>query len=174
MDLYPSINITEELFEETSKSYEYDLTSDSEKELAHTKFEKYMREDEAPRYLYLIKCEDSNYYKIGITNDLNKRLETHQTGCPYKLKIIYYVEPDVCDFSGKEITCLERFLHKNYQHLLVRGEWFKFDYSHLSDIVFFLEYDRALQGYICSESEFEYHRKKQQIFLMNNWHISKY
>jgi len=31
-------------------------------------------------YVYILKCSDQSYY-TGITNDLDKRIEQHQSGC---------------------------------------------------------------------------------------------
>lgn len=36
--------------------------------------------------LYILQNGDTNQYKIGITNNLNKRLAQLQTGCPRRIK----------------------------------------------------------------------------------------
>ena len=36
----------------------------------------------APQMLYLMQNGDTNQYKIGITNNLNTRWSSLQTGCP--------------------------------------------------------------------------------------------
>lgn len=54
-------------------------------------------------YTYMLKCSDGTYY-TGWTNDLQKRLETHNSGCGAKytkprlpVTLVYYEE-----FSTKE------------------------------------------------------------------------
>lgn len=50
-------------------------------------------------YVYILKCSDQSYY-TGITNDLEKRIEQHQSGCKKNsytynrrpLKLIFYQE----------------------------------------------------------------------------------
>jgi hypothetical protein len=141
---YSSILFTEKNAEEIAALFDYSEASIEDAALARKKYNAYIAYDESPRYLYIIRCGRSKFYKIGITNDLDKRQATYQTGCPYKLKFVCYFEVDLGDFLGKEINYLETHLHKNYSDLCVRGEWFKLDYGHLSDIAMFLELDREL------------------------------
>ena len=69
-------------------------------------------------FIYVIGS-DENRQKIGFSKDVNKRLKTLQTGNPQVLKIHYFEEvPD--DRARK----LERKLHKELNHLRLKGEWF--------------------------------------------------
>jgi predicted GIY-YIG superfamily endonuclease len=65
------------------------------------------------KYIYLIECNE--HYKIGITNNLEKRLKTLQTGNSTKLKIIKYYP---CTIASQ----VESVLHRTYEN--VSGEWF--------------------------------------------------
>ena len=38
--------------------------------------------------MYILQNGDTNQYKIGITNDLNRRLAELQTGCPTEIKVV--------------------------------------------------------------------------------------
>ena len=38
--------------------------------------------------MYILQNGDTNQYKIGITNDLNRRLAELQTGCPNEIKVV--------------------------------------------------------------------------------------
>ena len=38
--------------------------------------------------MYILRNGNTNQYKIGITNDLNRRLRELQTGCPGELEIV--------------------------------------------------------------------------------------
>ncbi len=159
---YRSIEFTEKHKWEIAALFDYSKCSDDEYEAADRKYRDYLQHDKAPRYLYIIRCGRSKFYKIGVTNDLEKRLATHQTGCPYELKIICYFEADLSDFLGREITYLESFLHRNYDDFRVRGEWFELSYGHLSDIAMFLELDRELAFRVCSHSEFGCYYRRQR------------
>lgn len=150
---FKSITFTEEHSREIAELFDYSRASPEERATAYAKYNKYLKEDAAPRYLYLIRCKGTHYYKIGITNDLVKRIATHQTGSPYELSLVLYAEADLDDYLGKEIAYLESFLHKNYASLRVRGEWFHFNYPNVSDIAMFLQLDRELGLRICSQRE---------------------
>ncbi|HHF3026173.1 TPA: GIY-YIG nuclease family protein [Vibrio diabolicus] len=161
---YSSIRFTKEHDLEIAALFDYSQATEEELKLAYKKYNNYLKNDDAPRYLYIIRCGRSKYYKIGVTNDLEKRLATHQTGCPYELKLICYFEADLDDYLGKEIAYLESFLHNNYSEFRVRGEWFELNYGHLSDIAMFLELDRELAFRVCSSSEFGCYYSRQR-----NW-----
>ena len=77
--------------------------------------------------IYLINLENTDIYKIGVTNgDPNKRLKNLQVGSPYKL---IFVKSFASTYGAK----LEGILHRAYsaqkvssmdgQELL--GEWFE-------------------------------------------------
>lgn len=66
--------------------------------------------------LYLIKSY-KDYYKIGITNSLKRRLKYLDTASPFKLKLIHNTRG-----SCKNI---ERFMHNLFIKNHIRLEWFK-------------------------------------------------
>ena len=45
-------------------------------------------------YVYLIKDNYNNVYKIGVTKNLNKRIKSLQTGNVCELKLIYLFKTD--------------------------------------------------------------------------------
>ncbi|MDP9689596.1 UNVERIFIED_ORG: hypothetical protein J2W82_003263 [Pseudomonas mohnii] len=156
---FKSINFTEKHSREIAELFDYSKATPDERTTAYAKYNKYIKEDVAPRYLYLIRCKGTHYYKIGITNDLVKRMAAHQTGSPHELNLILYAETDLDDFLGKEIAYLESFLHKNYAGSRVRGEWFHFNYTNISDIAMFLQLNRELGIRICSYRELAHYYK---------------
>ncbi len=95
-------------------------------------------EGEIPRYLYLINLHKTDHFKIGITNDLEKRIKTFQTANSLPLNFAFVVKADLIDILGKEIEYLERFLHKNYESKRIRGEWFKLNRMDICKIFLFL------------------------------------
>lgn len=65
--------------------------------------------------VYLIRA--AQFYKIGISADIDKRLKQIQTGCPIKCEYIGYIpceDPDL----------LERQLHREFADHKTHGEWF--------------------------------------------------
>lgn len=139
-----TINFTQEDHADIASLYNYsDLTREKSNK-ALTNLQSFIESNDAPRYLYVIRCLPYNYYKIGITNDIKKRLVDHQTGCPFELKFIFAFEADMSDFLGKEIEYLEDFFHRNYANRSIRGEWFELTEKEITDMCLFLENDRDL------------------------------
>lgn len=74
--------------------------------------------------LYVIGLEDEQFHgivKIGVTNNMQKRLQTLQTGCPWRLEVKAMVyRPDSFQF--------ESWLHEHFTEYRMRedGEWFDF------------------------------------------------
>ncbi|GFE58823.1 GIY-YIG nuclease family protein [Geobacter sp. AOG1] len=137
-----SIDFTEQDHDNIAKLFDYSDMSEEDMRKADDKFKMLLECNEAPRYLYVIRCFPHSYYKIGITNDLGKRLRDHQTGCPFELRMIFAVEADMADFLGREIAYLESFFHNNYEKKNVRGEWFELTDEEISEMCIFLQNDR--------------------------------
>lgn len=81
--------------------------------------------------IYIIKNLNTNYYKIGITDYIDRRFRQLelQSGC--KLEMIDWYLLDLCNnLTAKEI---EKILHKKYKKYNVIGEWF--DIDHIIDNV---------------------------------------
>ncbi len=74
--------------------------------------------------MYILQNGDTNQYKIGITNDLNRRLSELQIGCPNEIKVIKLYT----HYQRKIIEKYERVLHNYYTKAGCRirpnGEWF--------------------------------------------------
>ena len=62
-----------------------------------------------------IKCGD--YVKIGVSNDVQRRLKDLQSSNPFNIELLYLGENEGCD---------EEMWHNIYNHRHHRGEWFKF------------------------------------------------
>lgn len=76
--------------------------------------------------IYVIRCNSD--YKIGITNDINKRLSTLQTGNPSKLVLACTLDVP----TKAEALSIEKALHTSLAQYNSRLEWFN---CHLSVIV---------------------------------------
>jgi len=69
-------------------------------------------------YIYVIG-EHQKPYKIGITNNPERRLKNLQTGHPKKL-YIHYTEM----ISDNQVRELEQIIHETIRHKRMHGEWF--------------------------------------------------
>lgn len=69
-------------------------------------------------YLYIIQNEDNNYVKIGVTNNIDRRLTELQTASDSNLNIVY-MSPK-CDNAYE----LERRVHDHFSAYRKNGEWF--------------------------------------------------
>lgn len=72
------------------------------------------------KHIYLIKLSESGYYKIGYSNNINKRIKELSTGNAENIDLIdsYY------SVYYKEI---EKFLHNTLKSKNIKGEWFDLD-----------------------------------------------
>jgi len=71
-----------------------------------------------PGYVYVV--EGGGYYKIGLSNDVDRRLTQLAVQPPFELTVIHIIETD--DMFG-----LEAELHEVFTDKRVRGEWFELD-----------------------------------------------
>ena len=71
------------------------------------------------KMIYLVKATNTNYYKIGFSNNIKKRIKSLQTGCPTKLKIVFINH----GCMKKEEKIQEIF--KDYK-VRENAEWFEF------------------------------------------------
>jgi hypothetical protein len=67
-------------------------------------------------YVYVIADPFGNY-KIGLTYNIQKRLDEFRTAMPYEPKIIKIIQ---CSNMKKT----EKYLHEKFKHKRIKGEWF--------------------------------------------------
>jgi predicted GIY-YIG superfamily endonuclease len=80
------------------------------------------------KYLYIIQAKGTDYFKIGITNDLKKRLSTLQTGSPIKLYLVRYY------LIYTDANKLEKLIHNYLSEYHIHLEWYSISISKLKDI----------------------------------------
>lgn len=73
-------------------------------------------------YLYIIKQEDSDYYKIGRASNVETRLCSIQNGNPELLEYVLLFGASYNDCINSECE-----LHHLFKSQKVRNEWFKLD-----------------------------------------------
>ena len=79
-------------------------------------------------WLYIIRMEGTNFYKIGVTYDVDNRLLQLQAGNPVKLSVALRTK---CDSARKT----EALVHSKLQKYFVHGEWFSVDFSKIVAIL---------------------------------------
>jgi predicted GIY-YIG superfamily endonuclease len=85
-------------------------------------------------FVYIIRCEGSDFYKIGSSNNPSRRRDILQIGCPYLLTVVYTVKS--IPLAPHKMS-LEKALHNRYQHKRQWGEWFllsKEDIQHIKEL----------------------------------------
>ena len=105
------------------------------------------------KIIYLLAIRDLNVYKVGISSNVEKRIKTLQTGCPYKLEILK-------TFQSPKASKIEKVLHRQYSSKKIdeneyslKGEWF---YLGIKTIINFKE--------ICSQIEFDLKLIEKPLF----------
>ena len=88
----------------------------------------YKRKYLSYKSIYIIQCRDSDYYKIGMTGDVYKRLHSLQDGCPYELRLIG-------DWCVADACSLEVYIHDIFHNYRIRGEWYELSNYHLERLV---------------------------------------
>ena len=74
-----------------------------------------------PTIVYIITANEyASIYKIGLTNDVIRRLREMQTGCPYVLFALRA-------YSVNNPVAVEAMLHAFFHKKRLQGEWFSLD-----------------------------------------------
>ena len=85
------------------------------------------------------------YMKIGITENLPKRLDSLQVGCPMPIGLIALIDAGHYANTAWE---LEEAFHKRFASRRTSGEWFMFDFNSEADKAEFNQGSReVLRGY---------------------------
>jgi hypothetical protein len=71
--------------------------------------------------VYIIKNNTTGFVKIGVTNDLKRRLNLLSTSCGCEMTLIYYTPP-INNFSKIELN-----MHEDFSGYRGIGEWFDVD-----------------------------------------------
>lgn len=90
------------------------------------------------KYVYLISDSNTYNYKIGISNNPERRIKSLQTGNDNKLKIIHKI---LCEYYSD----VEKALHYRYNSNKINGEWFELTDN---DVTTFPEYCQKIDNNI--------------------------
>lgn len=96
--------------------------------------------------VYFIADDEQQDYeflrvKIGLSKDIHGRVRQLQTGSPYKLRLMGWIDDD------NDIS-LERSLHNKYSHRRTHNEWFTLEpFTVLKELK-----SHGVRGYIAAQS----------------------
>ncbi len=87
-------------------------------------------------YIYLIRCSENSFYKIGISKNVEQRLKQIQTSSPDKVYLVHKYESS---YASK----IERALHNFYKSYHRNNEWFELS---LNEEVEFLDMCSSIEA----------------------------
>ena len=82
--------------------------------------------------VYLIGNTDLRWYKIGIADDMDRRIASVQLGVPFAITF-------ASKFPTANPRVVEYEAHHTFKLHRLRGEWFAFDIRQLSQVTKFLQ-----------------------------------
>lgn len=77
-------------------------------------------------YIYVLKCNE--FYKIGSSTTLEKRILSIQSSCPYEIQVVHTSE------RRSDFQELKKYLHLKFNYAHERGEWFKLSDTDLKEL----------------------------------------
>lgn len=77
--------------------------------------------------IYIIKAEEHELFKVGIAENVNKRLVQISTNSPFKLEVIF-------EMNVENAHYIEQLLHQKYTQYNTNNEWFKLNKKSLSEL----------------------------------------
>ncbi len=69
-------------------------------------------------FLYILTMNESSLFKVGVTNDIDKRLSNIQTGNPLKINVFFCQQID-------EAYKIESRIKIKYSKYIKNGEWYE-------------------------------------------------
>jgi hypothetical protein len=82
---------------------------------------------EAAPMFYTYILESNGIYKIGVTQDIPKRIKSLQVGNPHPIRLLDYM------ISSAGPSC-EHQIHLHFRHRRVSGEWFALNEADITTI----------------------------------------
>lgn len=78
--------------------------------------------------IYIINIEDTDYYKIGVSQNPNRRIRDLESSTPFNIYLIY------CKFYEK-VYEIEQYIHNKINSNYIKSEWFKLEFETVYDIM---------------------------------------
>jgi len=77
--------------------------------------------------IYIIKTEEQELFKIGIAENVTKRIIQISTNSPFKLEIIF-------EMNIENAHYIEQLLHQKYKKYNTNNEWFRLSASQVVEL----------------------------------------
>ena len=118
-------------------------------------FERYL--DYLTPHCFVYFISDGEYTKIGVAQNMNKRLSCLQVGNPKKLKIVSFI-PCSTEYIARKI---EKYMHESLSCCRTIGEWFKLPGSDFlfENLPFVVNFDDWERRFTSNECRRDYKRK---------------
>ena len=127
--LFPTREEWSELVRAVSSFYDYLTPTNIEAANEQQRERNWQRQEPTPRssppakrthpgYVYLLK--GGPYYKIGLSNNVTRRIEEISPKLPFETELI-------CTIATEDMYELEAFLHEMFADKRANGEWFELD-----------------------------------------------
>lgn len=84
------------------------------------------------KYVYLVKLRKADIYKIGVAVNVESRICSMETDCPFEIEVVYAKQSP--DARG-----VERALHNLYINKRIRREWYRLTQSDVDTIKHILD-----------------------------------
>jgi hypothetical protein len=95
-------------------------------------------------FIYLLETNDlggNAFLKIGKTNNLKRRIEMLQTGCPFQINLVLAFEFE----DSARAHFLEKDFHQSFTRQRTKGEWYISDRNKWGDPVLSVIFSRHFQ-----------------------------
>jgi len=92
-------------------------------------------------YIYIVKLKGFDIYKIGVSNNPNRRLRDINSYMPFEVELLM-IE------WFKNAYNLEECIHDNLKDKLLRHEWFRLTENQISDIIIALKNMSAVGNFL--------------------------
>lgn len=86
-------------------------------------------------HIYFVRAIETKFVKIGFAENVKKRVNELQVGCPFAL-LIEHTFPSVFDF--------EAYLHEQFNQYHYRGEWFVYS----REVKSFIDYTKSFPWWL--------------------------
>lgn len=81
-------------------------------------------------FVYLIRCSDTRFYKVGVATDFSRRISAIQTDNPFPIYAVCIISSDN-DIAYE----IEHKLHSYLELNQVQGEWFNLSGGEVTKLV---------------------------------------
>lgn len=78
--------------------------------------------------IYILNIENTNLYKIGVSQNINRRLKDISNSMPFNVNLIF-------SLNVKNTYDLESKLHNMYSEFYIKNEWFELGINEIFNII---------------------------------------